>query len=282
MDTAEGDREMRLAALLRAEAAATLGFNSPEEVSLDRPFSALGMDSLMMAEFIGRLARRVGVSCTSLVFEHPEIRELAPRLLELLVPALATEAGAPPDPNRPAAGQPVDAGESTRRRGGDQGVFNRRRGRGIRLSGGGLASSASESDRAAVALDVRPVRPAPGGPSLASGWRAMKAASSVTWGRFRSRSSSEPRNARQPGSWTRWCSKSHRDRAVGYPAHGAGARGHAVCVVAGPDGRDAGHPAPPRMDAGGAAADGAAAAPAGKRPEGEAAELPSPGPRGWG
>jgi NAD(P)-dependent dehydrogenase (short-subunit alcohol dehydrogenase family) len=107
IEVAESDRQTKLASLLRAEAAATLGFDRPEDVPLDRPFSTLGMDSLMIADFIGRLKKRAGASCSALVFEHPEVRLLAPRLLEALAPAFAAASG------HSSARTPHDASQTT-------------------------------------------------------------------------------------------------------------------------------------------------------------------------
>jgi acyl carrier protein len=101
--TPQIDREATLANLLRREAAATLGFDRADEVPVDRRFSSLGMDSLMMADFIGRLGKHLGVSCTALVFEHPTVGTLAPRLLETLGPVFVTEPAHATETSRPAA-----------------------------------------------------------------------------------------------------------------------------------------------------------------------------------
>jgi len=78
------ERVSQLAVLLRREVAETLGFDGPESVPLEKSFYDLGMDSLMMADLVGRLKNRVGVSCTGLVFDHPNVRALAGRMLERL------------------------------------------------------------------------------------------------------------------------------------------------------------------------------------------------------
>jgi epothilone polyketide synthase D len=78
------DRAAALTALLRREVADTLGFDDPSSVVSGRRFYDLGMDSLMMADLISRLKKRVGTSCTALVFDHPEIDALARQLLEHL------------------------------------------------------------------------------------------------------------------------------------------------------------------------------------------------------
>ncbi len=77
----QGERRDLLATLLRAEVAATLGFERPEDVSPERSFYDAGMDSLMMADFVGRLRTRLGGSFTRLVFDHPSVSDLATHLL---------------------------------------------------------------------------------------------------------------------------------------------------------------------------------------------------------
>jgi hypothetical protein len=68
----------------------------------DSNFYQLGMDSLMTAELVGRLRKRVGVSCTGLVLDHPNVQALAPRLLEALHESLAA-AGTPAPASAAAA-----------------------------------------------------------------------------------------------------------------------------------------------------------------------------------
>jgi len=97
---AADERVSELAALLRTEIADTLGFDSPDSVPIDRNFYEIGMDSLMMADLVSRLTKRLGVSCTALVFNHPDVRSLADRILERLpldieaVPAAIAESAA--------------------------------------------------------------------------------------------------------------------------------------------------------------------------------------------
>jgi FkbH-like protein len=76
------ERQAVLAGLLRAEVADTLGFEDASSVAFDRNFYELGMDSLMMADFVSRLKQRLGASCTALVFNHPNIAALSARLVE--------------------------------------------------------------------------------------------------------------------------------------------------------------------------------------------------------
>jgi acyl transferase domain-containing protein/acyl carrier protein len=106
-------REAELARLLRGEVAATLGFEDPESVATDVDFYKLGIDSLMMADLVGRLKKRVGVSCTALIFDHPNVRALASQLLPRLSlqEAAATPAvgDAPAGPARAISGYEAGA-----------------------------------------------------------------------------------------------------------------------------------------------------------------------------
>lgn len=77
-------RERELATLLRREVAETLGFDDPASVPLDRSFYEIGVDSLLMADLVGRLKNRAGMSCSALIFDHPNVQSLAARLLERL------------------------------------------------------------------------------------------------------------------------------------------------------------------------------------------------------
>jgi hypothetical protein len=76
------DRLPLLIGLLRAEVADTLGFDSADSVPPDKNFYQIGMDSLMMADLVGRLRKRLGFSSTALVFDHPVVDTLAARLIE--------------------------------------------------------------------------------------------------------------------------------------------------------------------------------------------------------
>ena len=77
-------REATLAALVQREVADTMGFDSHDSVPLDRNFYELGVDSLMMADLVGRLKKQVGFSCSALVFDYPTARSLAAQLLPRL------------------------------------------------------------------------------------------------------------------------------------------------------------------------------------------------------
>lgn len=103
-----------LVQLLRAEVADTLGFDTPDSVPVDRSLYQLGMDSLMMADFVGRLRKRLGFSTAALVFDHPFVEALAARLLEQIpvpdaMPGVAPADSAPPDA-APAAASSRDDG----------------------------------------------------------------------------------------------------------------------------------------------------------------------------
>jgi NADP-dependent 3-hydroxy acid dehydrogenase YdfG/acyl carrier protein len=78
------ERSAALVTLLRAEVADTLGFDDASNVPVDRNFYELGMDSLMMADLVGRLKSRTGVSCSASAFNHPQVAALAGALIGTL------------------------------------------------------------------------------------------------------------------------------------------------------------------------------------------------------
>ena len=78
------DRLALMTRLLRIEVARTLGADAPGDIPVDRPFSELGMDSLLSAELAGNLHKRLGVNCGALLFAHPQIDRLAPSFLAIL------------------------------------------------------------------------------------------------------------------------------------------------------------------------------------------------------
>jgi acyl carrier protein len=107
-------RALELSRLLRSEVADTLGFDGPANVPVDRSFYELGMDSLMMADLVSRLKKRVGFSCTALVFDRPTVQGLA----EGLAPRMPSSGSAATEPSPPAqeiarAGAGQDAGGSS-------------------------------------------------------------------------------------------------------------------------------------------------------------------------
>ena len=94
-----GERAGLLADLVRREVSETLGFDSPESVAVNRPFTDLGMDSLLSAELGSRLKKLLGVPAARLVFEHPTVEALSRHLLDTVAARVATvapRAGAAP------------------------------------------------------------------------------------------------------------------------------------------------------------------------------------------
>ncbi len=85
-----GERAGLLADLVRREVSETLGFDSPESVAVDRPFTDLGMDSLLSAELGSRLKKLLGVPAARLVFEHPTVEALSRHLLDTVAARVAT------------------------------------------------------------------------------------------------------------------------------------------------------------------------------------------------
>ncbi|HWM05392.1 MAG TPA: type I polyketide synthase, partial [Actinophytocola sp.] len=72
--------------LVKAEAAAVLGHDSPDAVATRKPFRDLGFDSLAAVELRRRLVSRTGLAAlpTTLVFDHPAPEVLASHLRSLL------------------------------------------------------------------------------------------------------------------------------------------------------------------------------------------------------
>uniref|UniRef100_UPI000CD257DD type I polyketide synthase n=1 Tax=Amycolatopsis sp. CA-126428 TaxID=2073158 RepID=UPI000CD257DD len=99
------EQEAVLLGIIRAEAAAVLGFAAPELAQGTRGFSDLGFDSLTAVELRNRLGAATGVKLpATLVFDYPTPVALARHLREELG---ETVAGAPAAPVAAA----VDAGE---------------------------------------------------------------------------------------------------------------------------------------------------------------------------
>jgi pimaricinolide synthase PimS1 len=104
--SAQGDA---LVSLVRAEAAVVLGLPSGGSVSLQRPWQALGIDSLMALELRNRLTSKTGILLPStLVFDHPTIGSMIEWLLReltsdpALTPAPSDERAAPGEQDGPA------------------------------------------------------------------------------------------------------------------------------------------------------------------------------------
>ncbi|SNQ45919.1 Polyketide synthase family protein (fragment) [Frankia canadensis] len=87
------ERAGALAALVRAEAAAILGHDSPDDLDPARRFLELGFDSLASVQLARRLAAATGLTLPPpVVFEHPTVTDLAAHLTVLLVTAAAVPA----------------------------------------------------------------------------------------------------------------------------------------------------------------------------------------------
>ncbi|MFC4035303.1 SDR family NAD(P)-dependent oxidoreductase, partial [Streptomyces polygonati] len=91
------ERTRTLSALVRGEAAAVLGLESPDDVQDRRAFAELGMDSLTALELRNRLAALTGLALPAgLAFDHPTARDLTDHLeSELLGTEQPPEASAP-------------------------------------------------------------------------------------------------------------------------------------------------------------------------------------------
>ncbi|MFI8076367.1 SDR family NAD(P)-dependent oxidoreductase, partial [Streptomyces sp. NPDC086033] len=80
------EREQTVVELVRGEAAAVLGHDSPDAVGERRAFKDAGFDSLTAVELRNRIAKRTGLTLpTTLVFDYPTPAALAHKLLEDLV-----------------------------------------------------------------------------------------------------------------------------------------------------------------------------------------------------
>jgi acyl carrier protein/GNAT superfamily N-acetyltransferase len=95
-------RASELATRLRAEVAATLGFDDPDVIDDATTFYDLGMDSLTMADLAGRLQKRLNMRVSKLVFEYPSIGALTTHLLEAIA-AAAPPSSTGSDPLTPTA-----------------------------------------------------------------------------------------------------------------------------------------------------------------------------------
>ncbi|WP_373559100.1 SDR family NAD(P)-dependent oxidoreductase [Streptomyces sp. SA15] len=90
--------------MVRTEAAAVLGYASPDEIDPARRFLELGFDSLASVELRKRLVAATGLTlATPVVFEHPTPAELARRITELMAAQRPDEAA----PRRDGGGSGV-------------------------------------------------------------------------------------------------------------------------------------------------------------------------------
>ncbi len=112
------ERLRRLTALVRGHVAGVLA-RPTDVVSADRPFLALGLDSLMALELRNRLAAELGVRLpATLLFDFPTPAAVVARLAELLVPTDAAAAVTPEEVADPATDPVVIVGLGCRFPGG--------------------------------------------------------------------------------------------------------------------------------------------------------------------
>ncbi|MEV5986268.1 type I polyketide synthase [Streptomyces sp. NPDC052051] len=94
---AEPERERVLTELIRAEAAAVLGHDTPAEIQPDRAFRELGFDSLTAVEMRNRLNTATGLRLpVTVVFDYSSAAALALHLRTELLGGAAAEAAAVP------------------------------------------------------------------------------------------------------------------------------------------------------------------------------------------
>ncbi|MGV5039269.1 type I polyketide synthase, partial [Streptomyces sp. NRAIS4] len=90
------DREKALLALVRAEAASVLAYDSPAAVAEHRTFAELGVDSLAAVELRNRLSGTTGIPLpAAVVFEYATPVALAAHLHESMPAAKGARAGSP-------------------------------------------------------------------------------------------------------------------------------------------------------------------------------------------
>ncbi|WP_167473410.1 type I polyketide synthase [Nocardia arthritidis] len=81
------EQDEQLGQLIRGRIAAVLGHGSAEAISMDRPFTDLGFDSLMAVELRGALDAATGLRLpATLVFDHPTPAALRQHLHDALLP----------------------------------------------------------------------------------------------------------------------------------------------------------------------------------------------------
>ncbi|WP_420711824.1 SDR family NAD(P)-dependent oxidoreductase [Streptomyces sp. NRRL F-5123] len=90
-------RREALLDILRAEAAAVLGYGDPRRIPADGAFRDLGFDSLTAVELRNRVGARTGLRLSSTaVFDHPSPSALVDHMLSGLAPAPAEKGGGEP------------------------------------------------------------------------------------------------------------------------------------------------------------------------------------------
>ncbi|MDO0924399.1 SDR family NAD(P)-dependent oxidoreductase [Streptomyces sp. TG1A-8] len=91
------ERDRTLSDLVRTEVAAVLGYADASDVAATRAFRELGFDSLTAVELRNRLNAATGLALpATIVFDHPNVRDLARHLRGHLVDDTAAEQAAPP------------------------------------------------------------------------------------------------------------------------------------------------------------------------------------------
>ncbi|MFJ2868911.1 SDR family NAD(P)-dependent oxidoreductase, partial [Kitasatospora sp. NPDC087314] len=91
-DLPPNEQRDRIAQLVLSRTAAVAGHDSDEAISMDRPFSEHGFDSLMAVELRGALDAATGLRLpATLVFDHPTPAALCEYLLSLLDPGRSSE-----------------------------------------------------------------------------------------------------------------------------------------------------------------------------------------------
>lgn len=92
-----GDRTPEaVAAAVREEVAAVLGFSRVDDLPLDRGFFEMGLDSLSSVELVSRLRQRFGVDCQGFVFDTPTVAALSDRIVHDVAGGPAAAAAAAP------------------------------------------------------------------------------------------------------------------------------------------------------------------------------------------
>ncbi|MET8878381.1 type I polyketide synthase, partial [Nocardia sp. NPDC004604] len=85
-DLSANEQRDRIAQLVRVRTAAVLGHGAAESISMDRPFTELGFDSVMGVELRGALDAATGLRLpATVIFDHPTPAALRDQLLARLV-----------------------------------------------------------------------------------------------------------------------------------------------------------------------------------------------------